>query len=291
MVKFKLNGACDDWERLTKGSKEEGSIYIDGMLYESFSNAKKVMRKKNLDLVIARSGYPGLGKSKIISQVAAFCDPTFSEDRMWQTTEEFVSAVKNETGVLKSHVLDEAWEGLSSGQVRRKIGRILVNIMNVIRQKRLFIFIVLPDFFDLSKSIAIFRSRWLIHCYSEDFGDIGRFAAFDQAAKKQLYIRGKKFEDYGAWPADFYGVFTKCDSPNFNWERYEKIIKPKSMENSLETSEYNSDAVDQRNNLIYLLYNKYDYKTKDISTESKLSLRSVQQIIRDMKQSNTTHSN
>lgn len=291
MVKLGLNKDGNDWVRLPKNSKEIGSIYMDGMLYESFSNAKDVMKKKNLDLVIACSGYPGLGKSKLISQVAAFCDPTFTEDRMWQTTDDFVSAVKNETGILKAHVLDEAWEGLSSGQVRRKIGRILLNIMNVIRQKRLFIFIVLPDFFDLSKSIAIFRSRWLLHCYSEEFGDVGRFAAFDQNAKKQLYIRGKKFEDYGAWPADFYGVFTKCDSPNFDWERYEKVIKPKSMISSLESSETNSDAIDQRNELIYLLYNSHEYKTKEISQKCNISLRSVQQIIRDMKSSNTTHSN
>ncbi len=286
MVKLGLNEKGDDWILLPKGSKEEGSIYMDGRLYESFSNAKGVMKKKKLDLVIACSGYPGLGKSKLISQTASFCDPSFTEDRMWQTTEDFVNAVKNETGILKAHVLDEAWEGLSSGQVRRKIGRVLLNIMNVIRQKRLYIFIVLPDFFDLSKSIAIFRSRWLIHCYSEEFGDIGRFAAFDQGAKKQLYIRGKRFEDYGAWPADFYGSFTKGDSPNFNWDRYEKEIKPKSMINSLENSESNSDAIDQRNELIFFLYNEHNYKTKDIAKKCGISLRSIQQTIRDFKKSN-----
>lgn len=285
MVKLGLNEKGDDWVLQPKGSREEGSIYLDGMLYESFSHAKAIMKKKNLDLVVACSGYPGLGKSKLISQVASFCDPTFTEDRMWQKTESFVEAVKNETEILKSHVLDEAWEGLSSSQVRNQIGAILLNIMNVIRQKRLFIFIVLPDFFDLSKNIAIFRSRWLIHCYSEEFGDIGRFAAFNQGAKKQLYIRGKKFEDYSAWPADFFGRFTKGDSPNFNWERYEKKIKPLALNDAIDFSQTNSKSVEQRNELMYILSTEYKLTGKEISSKISLAERSVSNILTEMKKS------
>jgi len=283
MVKLRLNQSGDDWELMPKGLREEGSIYMDGMLHESFSHAKSIMKKKNIDLVIVCSGYPGAGKSKLISQIASFCDPSFSENRMWQTTEDFIEAVKNEDQVLKAHVLDEAWEGLSSGQVRRKIGRTLINIMNVIRQKRLFIFIVLPDFFDLSKNIAIFRSRWLIHCYSQEFGSVGTFVAFNQASKKQLYIRGKKFEDYNAWPADFIGTFTEADSPNFNWYKYENEIKPKAMNESLEDSQTNSDAVDQRNKLIYGMYADHGHKTKEIAESTGISLRRIQEIIQQYK--------
>lgn len=290
MVKLKLNQAKDDWILLAKGSRDLGSIYMDGMLYESFSHVKNVMRKKNLDLVVACSGYPGLGKSKLISQIASFCDPSFTENKMWQKAEDFVNAVKNETEVLRAHVLDEAWEGLSSQQVRREVGRILLNIMNIIRQKRLFIFIVLPDFFDLSKNIAVFRSRWLIHCYSEEFGDIGRFAAFNQSSKKQLYIRGKKYEDYSAWPADFFGVFTKADSPNFNWERYENEIKPRALKYSLEVVNKNSKIINQRNKLIYILNIKKKHKVKHISEEIQMPESSIYDIIREFKEANTNPS-
>lgn len=294
MVKLKLNETGDDWVLLEKNSREEGSIYMDGMLYKSFSHAKRIMKSKNLDLVTACSGYPGLGKSKLISQLASFCDTSFTEDRMWQKTEDFVNAVKDETGILKAHVLDEAWEGLSSIQVRKSIGAILLNIMNVIRQKRLFIFIVLPDFFDLSKNIAIFRSRWLIHCYSEEFGDIGRFAAFGQAAKKQLYIRGKKFEDYSAWKADFFGRFTKSDAPNFNWSRYENEIKPIALKHSVEITQVVSDSVKQRNKLIYILRTRYELSTKEIAEEINSNTGSVRNIIteqkKSVKQSNTSPS-
>ncbi|KKK47773.1 hypothetical protein LCGC14_3151820, partial [marine sediment metagenome] len=142
---------------------------------------------------------------------------------------------------------------------------LFMSLLNTIRQKRLFIFLVLPDFFDLSKNIAIFRSRWLIHCYSESFGDVGRFVMFDRKSKKQLYIRGKQYENYSAVRADFRGVFTNADSPRFNWSRYENDIKPKAMELSFRKDEAEKKSIVQRNKLMLLLRKKYKYRVTVIS--------------------------
>lgn len=265
MVKLRLDLKKNEWVELPKGSREQGSIYLDGVLYQSFQSAKKVMEKKSVDLVVVCSGYPGSGKSKLISQIASFCDPTFTEDRMYQTSKDFQEGVLKEDQILRAHVLDEAWEGLSSSQVRREVGRLFMSLMNTIRQKRLFIFLVLPDFFDLTKNIAIFRSRWLIHCYSETFGDVGRFVCFDRRSKKQLYLKGKQFENYSAVPADFRGVFTNADSPRFNWERYENEIKPKAMELITEKEETERGSVKQRNRLLLILKLKHKWKLTKLS--------------------------
>jgi len=178
---------------------------------------------------------------------------------MYQTSKDFQEGVLKEDQILRAHVLDEAWEGLSSSQVRREVGRLFMSLMNTIRQKRLFIFLVLPDFFDLTKNIAIFRSRWLIHCYSESFGDVGRFVCFDRRSKKQLYLKGKQFENYSAVPADFRGIFTNADSPRFNWKRYEDEIKPLAMELITEKEETARGSVRQRNKLMLILKIKYKW--------------------------------
>jgi len=279
MVKLRLNQDQTDWELLPKGMREEGSIYMDGILYDSFDNAKKVMRKRNVDLVIAISGYPGTGKSKIAAQLASFCDPSFTEDRMFQTSEEFQEAVENEIEPLKSYVLDEAFEGLSSGEVRRRAGRLFTSLLNVVRQKRLFIFIVLPDFFDLGKSIAIFRSRWLIHCYGESFGDVGTFIAFDQSSKKLLYIKGKQFENYSAQKADFNGTFTNADSPNFNWKRYEEEIKPKAIKRADENINSERNSLKHRNILLLKLKDYCGIKPKQIAEWIDMNVNYVRDLI------------
>lgn len=265
MVKLGLNKQTMQWEVLPKYSKAEGSIYLDGYLHTSFSDAKRVMQKKNLDLVVVCSGYPGSGKSKIISQLASFCDPNFTEDLMFQNSEPFIEHCKNpDTKILSAAVLDEAWEGLSSSQVRKEIGRVLMSILNKVRQKRLFIFLVLPDFFDLSKNIAVFRSRWLIHCYGEEFGDVGRFAAFDRNAKRKLYTKGKKDEDYNIIPASCYGSFTEGDAENFNWHRYETKIKPEGLENDAVIPLVEKKQTIQRDKLINYIKNDLGKSVEEI---------------------------
>ncbi|KKL48382.1 hypothetical protein LCGC14_2326030, partial [marine sediment metagenome] len=109
MVKLRLDLQKNEWIELPKGSKEKDSIYMDGILYKSFTNAKEVMKKKSIDLVVAVTGYPGSGKSKLTEQMASFCDPSFDENRMHQTSQDFIDAIEEETQILKAHVLDEAW--------------------------------------------------------------------------------------------------------------------------------------------------------------------------------------
>ncbi len=283
MVKLLYSKEKDSWEQLDKGSRE--GMYMDGYLFNSFDNAKNVMSKKDLDLVICVSGYPGNGKSTLITQVASFCDPTFSEKRMYQTTKAFVEGLKN-ADMNTAHCLDESYDGLNSSQIRTAIGRTVMNIMNIIRQKRLYIFIALPDFFDLSKNIAIFRSRWLLHCYEKEFGDIGYFAAFDRESKKMLYIKGKKEENYNAQKASFYGSFTKAIPPNVNWKKYIEM-KDAGLQGVFVQQKEETYSKKHRDKLIVLLYNEYNVDTKFLSEYLDMNRRSIQGIISNYKKSKT----
>ncbi len=280
MVKIKLNGAGNDWVVLENYSKDPASFYFDGETFESLQKIKGIMGKRNVDFHCAVSGYPGVGKSKFTSQVASILDPTFTEDRMHQTTEAFMKAVNDETQPLKCHVLDEAWDGLSSSAVRKEIGKLFVNLLNVVRQKRLYIIIVLPDFFELSKHIAIFRTRWLFHCYGENFGDVGNFAGFGQEAKKMLYIKGKPFLNYNAHPYDVHGKFTNGNPSNFNWERYENVIKKESLGKSTEKMENESKAVSQRNTLIGIMKNTHRHSTKELAELLGMHIKVVQRLVK-----------
>lgn len=283
MVKVIYSPKHKEWIELPKYSKE--GIYQDGRLWITYRDAKKVMKKKDLDLVTAVTGYPGYGKSTFVIQEASICDHTFNHKRMYQNVEDFIEGVKNSKNYGEAHCLDESYDGMNSGEIRREVGRALMNVMNIIRQKRLYIFIVLPNFFDLHKSIAIFRTRWLFHLYSPEFGDIGYFAAFGRSAKQRLYIKGKKFEDYDCVPAEFIGKFTPEIPSNFDWKAYEKI-KEHNLKNVFIKSHEDRSAVQQRNTLLHYLKTKLSHTSKKLSELTGLSERSVQDGIRKINKQN-----
>jgi len=148
------------------------------------------------------------GKSLKAQQDAFYCDPTLDINRVTFTPTEFQKAIVN-AKPYQSVIFDEAYGGLASRSANSRINKALVTVLAEIRQKNLFIFIVLPSFFDLDKYVALWRSRVLIHVYCGDNFERGNFSFFNQAKKKDLYVYGKKFYNYKQTLPNFRGRFTK----------------------------------------------------------------------------------
>lgn len=185
--------------------KTVSSFYMDGILKSNMNMAKNVI-KKDWDMIFAVDGYEGSGKSVMAMQVAYDCDPTLNIDRIVFTPNEFRKAVLK-SKPYQAIVYDEAYTGLSSRATMSMINRTLVSMLAEIRQKNLFVFVVMPTFFDLDKYVALWRSRALIHIYTGSEFQRGFFAFFNIDRKKDLYILGKKFYSYGKPKANFYGRF------------------------------------------------------------------------------------
>lgn len=178
---------------------------MDGYLKQNLDTAKRVI-KKDWDMVFVYDGYEGSGKSVKAMQDAYYCDPTFDLSRFAFSAEQFKQKIDN-ASQYHAIVYDEAYSGLSSRQAMTKINTGLVKKLATIRQKNLFIFVVMPTFFDLDKYVALWRSRALIHVYSKEEFARGYFAFFNIERKKKLYVGGKKYYNYGATKANFHGKF------------------------------------------------------------------------------------
>ena len=81
------------------------------------------------------------------------------------------------------------------------------------RQRNLYVIIVIPSFFDLDKYFALWRCRCLIHVYFSRDGSRGSYIIFPKTSKKYLYLMGKKFYDYSKPkspypPCSFGNVYT-----------------------------------------------------------------------------------
>lgn len=178
--------------------EEEG--YIDGYL-RSICNSMIALIQKDWDFVIIVDGKEGSGKSTLVMQLAKTLDPSFNLDRVVFNGVEFQKAVINATKG-QAIVYDEGYSDLSSAAWMNQVQKDVIGMLTKIRKKNLFLFIVLPTFFKLKDTIAIFRSAALIHVYyinnksKEILRERGYWALYDYNKKLLLYQRGKDLFSY-----------------------------------------------------------------------------------------------
>ncbi len=76
-----------------------------------------------------------------------------------------------------------------------EVNRSMAGVATEMRQKNLFIIIVLPSFFDLDRYFALWRCKSLFHVYFTEKED-RRYIIFPKSQKKYLYLAGKKTYNY-----------------------------------------------------------------------------------------------
>lgn len=184
----------------------EQDYYMDGYLASNLETAHKAVQK-DFDMIFVIDGYEGSGKSVLAQQLAYFCNTHLTIDHITFNPEDFKTAVQK-AQKYEAVIYDEAYGGLSSRGAMGAVNKSIVQMLTVIREKNLFIFIVLPTFFDLDKYVALWRSRALIHVYTEKNFARGYFKFYNVDRKKLLYVTGKKYYDYRQAKPNFIGRFT-----------------------------------------------------------------------------------
>ena len=228
---------------MTKVIVSEKEFYMDGYLKNNLDTAKDII-KKDWDMIFLGDGYEGVGKSVCIMQCAFYCDPTLSIDRIVFSPNEFQKAVMK-AEKFQAIIYDEAYTGLNSRAAMTMVNRALVKMFAEIRQKNLFIFVVMPTFFDLDKYIALWRSRALIHVYTGDGFERGYFAFYNVDLKKQLYVVGKKFYSYSGVRPNFIGRFTNFYPVDEEAYRKKKKILSVERENKQVEAEMERETQDR----------------------------------------------
>ena len=239
MVKVVLN-ENNEWIELAAGSKE--GLYIDGYHKQNLDDARHVI-KKDWDMIFVYDGYEGSGKSVKCMQDAFYCDPTLNIERITFNPTDFEKAIVG-ADKFTSVVLDEAYGGLSSRGAMSQINKKIVQMLTVIRAKNLFIFIVLPSFFDLDKYVALWRSRALIHVYTGNNFQRGFFKFYNSEKKKDLYVNGKKAYNYKVVKPNFMGRFT--NTYVVDEEEYRKKKEKTSMDSTKDTSRVYTSSITKK---------------------------------------------
>lgn len=275
MVVLKLNKKSMSWEEQPKHTR--GCLQLNDYYRSMLDDVKKVVTTQDRDWMCIFAGNVGDGKSTLMSQTLAYLDPTFDHTRMCQTEEDFKKKIQTLKS-FQSIALDEAFDSLSSTQVAQRGHKLFVNLLQVVRQQNLFIGLSLPNFFDLNKTTAIFRSRCLVIVYSNE-GARSFFSLFNKDKKKLLYIRGKKNLDDGCVNPNFRGRFNK--HMQIDEEKY-RILKRKAFEEREKTHKGKNVAKVTRDKAIKKL-KKEGKNISEISELFDLTESSIRYIIKGQR--------
>ena len=215
--------------------KKNGEPYkiLDSKLRTEIDKVKIKVQKHNWDYVAVVAGLPGAGKSTFARSAAKFCDHDFPgppvEDENGKvidkipyivfTAQDFIN-ITTSCPPYSAIIYDECFEGMNTKATLSPEFQKIINHLQLIRKKHLFIFLCLPNFFDLSKGIAVFRASHLFLTYSNNQGKRGFVLAFSRGTKRRLYVEGRQYMNYNAVQANF-----RCKFTRNNWivdeEEYE----------------------------------------------------------------------
>jgi len=243
---------------------KEGNViqefYMDDKLKRNLDEKViKQIQSKDKDFVMVIDGREGSGKSTLAMQIGKYVDPTLDLDKIVFSAADFKEAVlKAKKG--ECIIYDEAFTGFSSRSSLSPVNKVLVSLAMQMRQKNLFIIIVLPTIFMLDRYMALFRTKVLLHVY-EVKGNRGYFRQYNSSKKKYLILMGRKTMSYNirgtrpGFAARFYGKFVLgTDETNEKLERAYRRKKEDSLDESEQTNSNQQvdKLLDQRNRMIIL---------------------------------------
>lgn len=211
--------------KFTNPNGEQDELYIDENLHKNVRDIQNAVLNRGWDYPAIVCGFCGVGKSTFAQGFCKALDNTFNIDRICFTAQEFVE--KTSTGTKgQAFMLDESFADLNSKASSSPDFIKIINHLQLIRQRGLYLILILPDFFSLSKNVAIFRANHLFVVYHDNY-QRGRFCAFDRDRKRTLYLKGKQFLNYQCVPPNFRGRFTKkwvVSEELYEKRKYEHLI-------------------------------------------------------------------
>lgn len=220
------------------------------------------------------------GKSVLTFQLAKFLDPTFDLDDVCFNADQFVERIKK-VRKFKAVVLDEAFSSANSRGALTEVNKAMVALGTEMRQRNLFVFLVLPTFFDLDRYYALWRCRCLFHVYFDNNGDRGKYIIFPKVEKKYLYLNGKKDYNYSFPPSPYpvlrFNNYYTIDEALYRQKKAD-VFRKRVLSNQAKK------WYDQRNALFKELYHNHSVSTSDLIKVTlnwgarPISMREIQRI-------------
>ena len=218
-------------EKFPMGSRKhqkEPGFHMDDILKNQIDVLlKNIIKDWDFTIIISGSGEVRVGKSVLAMQIGSYWTEQMEKIHglkvPFSVKENFVMdgrkliEVGNRLGQNHPYsplIFDEAGADLEGKKIMSQLTQDVLDYYRECGQYNMLNILVLPEYFDLPKGIAMTRSICLLDVYYVTDQDAifrrGFFNFFSKRSKKKLYIKGKRELDYKAARYDFNGKF-----PNF----------------------------------------------------------------------------
>lgn len=215
---------CQDWFPNEKKPDKSGFLMELQLKIQLDILLKNIKNDWDFTIIITGQGEVRVGKSMIAMQIACYWSYMMEKYHKikvpFNVKQNFVFEGKKliESGnhLGQSHpysalTFDEAGADLEGRKVMQSATQEVLDYFRECGQYNMLNILVLPEFFDLPKGIALSRSIFLIDVYytadKEGYFQRGFFNFFSRRQKKWLYLKGKRDLNYKAANYDFHGRF------------------------------------------------------------------------------------
>lgn len=224
--------------------------YIDGTLYDNIKILAKNIVKDHTWLGVLSSSTleVGTGKSTIAQQLAeAYLNAVneYHNLNLELTMENIVwkpkDLIERSFKVPRySVVIVDEWEDANYWS---ELGVSLRKFFRKCRQLNLFILLIIPNYFQLPQNYAVSRSVFFIDVHFEGEFQRGFFKFYNFDRKKELFIKGRKEQNYNIVKPNFIGRFVDGYAVNEKEYREKKLkdmmeadredVRPKIVEKDI----------------------------------------------------------
>ena len=265
------------------GKNKDGTnkiLKLDRLLKPELDKVRIRVKKKNWDYVALVAGIPGSGKSTLARTLARYFCRWFDVSYVAFSGDDFIE-ITNNCPEYSSVILDESFASLNSKVSMSEDFVKIINHLQLIRQKHLFIFLCLPNFFDLAKGISIFRSSHLFVTYADKIGNRGHFLVFDRDNKRKLYVKGGKYMNYNAQKANFYARFWRNDGI-IDINKY-NTMKEDHMKAQNDKELRRITNKSGRNDILWKLHQEHGWMIKDLAVLAEIKPNTLSEAILSIK--------
>lgn len=283
---------CEEWFPNIRHPEKPGFYMDDRLKLQLDVLLKNIKNDWDFTILITGQGEVRVGKSMIAMQIA--CYWAYMMEKLhgikvpFNLGDNFVfegrELIKkgNHLGVNHPYsplVFDEAGADLEGRKVMSGSTQLVLDYFRECGQYNMLNVLVLPEFFDLPKGIAITRSIFLIDVFymADDEGVFkrGYFNFYSRRGKKLLYLYGKKDLNYSIIKSDFKKIPGRFHNFYTINESEYRLAKQQALKRR-ETGRRNVYMV-QRDALLYLLCGEKQQKPikegEKIMTQTQLMKR------------------